>query len=1104
MGFTGTQKRLAHAVAFAMLGVTSLGVSSASAVQAPAFSLHAWSEPSTFSPADIAACAEGGPENAEKCDQYQILLTNVGDASSSGPVTIADTLPAGVTFSRVNHNAAYGVDGNGEGERWECSPAENAQGRQVVTCEFPEAVPVGNYAPPLALVVSPPSGPVAGPLLSEISVTGGGTAMPVSMVQETPVSPPPAWGVREFAIEPAGGNGEPLTGAGAHPWELTTSIGMPIRTAVPDAPRHEFQPAENVRSITVELPAGLTGDPLTAPRCTPTELAESSGPNVHGFSAALNSCPVGSEVGAIAFIGAFAGSGEINMSGGGNMTPIFNMAPQAGYPAEFAFKADGVPVYLFANVVNTASGYALRITTPGIPEIVMTTDVVLTFFGDPGQVDGEPSQAAFLGDPMDCSTSGLTSRIEAESYEDPGHLSTRETVVYPSLSGCGLLSFAPSFTFAPSVAEGGTTQADEPSGYTAVLKVPQTSAFSELATPQVKDVSVTLPAGVAISPSAADGLVGCDEAQIALDSTEAGACPLASQIGSAEAVSPVLPNPLEGHVYLASPKCGGEGQPACTEASASNGELFGLYLEVQGPGFAVKFPGVVSVNPATGQVTTRFENLIQQAVSEVKLQFKAGPRAPLANPQSCGTASTASDITPWSTPATPDAVGSSSFNVDWDGNGGACPASLPFSPGFTAGTENPAAGAFSPFTLTVTRHDREQDLSAIAVSTPPGLAGILKGVALCAEPQAAQGTCPAAAQIGTTTVAVGSGSHPYWVQGRVYLTGPYKDQPFGLSVVVPAVAGPFNLGNVVVRASIHVDPHTAALTIASDPLPQTIDGVPLRVQTVNVTIDRPGFTYNPTNCNQLQMTGTIAAAQGASSSVSSPFAVTGCKSLAFSPSFTVSTQAKTSKQQGASLNVRYATPAGQANTAKVDVTLPKQLPARLTTIQQACTEAAFAANPASCPAASEIGTATATTPVFASPLSGPMYLVSRGGAAFPDVVAILQGENVTVDLTGNVNIKNGITSSSFETVPDAPISVFEMQLPEGPHSGLAANLPAKAKGSFCGQSLTMPTTIVAQNGAQITQSTKIAVSGCPKAKKKAKVKQHRHRARRRKGAARRR
>jgi hypothetical protein len=322
----------------------------------------------------------------------------------------------------------------------------------------------------------------------------------------------------------------------------------------------------------------------------------------------------------------------------------------------------------------------------------------------------------------------------------------------------------------------------------------------------------------------------------------------------------------------------------------------------------------------------------------------------------------------------------------------------------------------------------------------------------------------------------------------VYLTTGYKGQPFGLSIVVPAVAGPFDLGIIVVRASIHVDPSTAALTITSDPLPQTIDGIQLRVQTVNVTVDRPGFTFNPTNCAQMQVTGTLSGAQGASSSVSSPFAASGCANLPFKPVFAVSTQARTSKQEGASLDVKYISGVGQANAKEVDVSLPKALPARLTTIQQACTEKAFDADPASCPVASEIGTATASTPLLASAAVGPVYLVSHGGAAFPDVVAVLQDEGVTIQLTGNINIKGGITSAAFNTIPDVPISVFQMLLPEGSHSGLAANLPGKAKGSMCAQKLTMPTTLTGQNGVVVKQTTKIAVTGCPKAKKKAKAK----------------
>ncbi len=579
-----------------------------------------------------------------------------------------------------------------------------------------------------------------------------------------------------------------------------------------------------------------------------------------------------------------------------------------------------------------------------------------------------------------------------------------------------------------------------------------------------------------------------DEPDNGLTRMTPGHCPAASQIGTVKVTTPLSTSPLEGHVYLAQPDCS-----PCTQTDAEDGKMIGLYIEMQGSGLDVKLPGVAEVGGpntpglAAGQIRARFLENPQFPFSDLQLTLKGGSHAPLANPQGCGQAVTGSELTPWSSPETPTATPVSSFAVSWDGAGGACPAGMPFSPGFSAGTVTPTAGAFSPFVLSFSRRDGEQDLSAIGTSLPAGLLGVLKGVERCPEPQAAQGTCGAGSEIGTTQVAVGAGSHPLLVSGKVYLTGPYRGAPFGLSVVVPAVAGPFNLGTVVVRAAITVDPHTTALTITSDAFPQSVDGIPLRIQTVNVTVDRPAFVFNPTNCGRRQVTATIVAAQGASTDVSSPFAATGCDALVFKPSFSVSTQAKTSKRQGASLDVRYASAWGQANTAQVAVTLPKQLPARLTTIQQACTEAVFAENPASCPAASAIGTATAVSPILASPLMGPVYLVSHGGAAFPDIVAILQGEGVTVDLTGSIDIKHNVTSSTFASVPDAPISQFEMRLPEGPHSGLSSNLPTKANGSFCGQTLTMPTIITAQNGAIVKQTTKITVTGCPRAKKKAKT-----------------
>jgi hypothetical protein len=408
--------------------------------------------------------------------------------------------------------------------------------------------------------------------------------------------------------------------------------------------------------------------------------------------------------------------------------------------------------------------------------------------------------------------------------------------------------------------------------------------------------------------------------------------------------------------------------------------------------------------------------------------------------------------------------------------------------------------------LTFKREDREQNISSITTTLPQGLLASVANVTQCPEPQASVGGCPANSEVGTTTVGVGSGTDPYYVTGHVYFTGPYNGAPFGLSVVVPAVAGPFNLGNVIVRVALSINQSTAQVTATSGAFPQIIDGVPLRIRTVNVTLNNPAFTFNPTSCSALSITGTIHSTTGASANVSSPFAAAGCKNLPFKPGFSASTGGKASKANGASLLVKVTskggpqTGGGEANIRSVKVDLPKQLPSRLTTLQKACTEAQFNTNPAGCPAASAVGTATAATPILAHPLTGPAYLVSHGGKAFPDLEIILQGEGVTLVLDGNTSIKNGITSSTFKTVPDAPISAFELKLPTGKYSVLGANVPAKANYSLCGQTLAMPTAITGQNGAVVKQTTKIAVSsGCAKKKVKKKKAKHGRKGSRKKG-----
>jgi hypothetical protein len=929
-----------------------------------------------------------------------------------------------------------------------------------------------------------------------VRVEGGGaspaaTSMPSTM-PNTVEGPAATFGIADFNMQASDLGGAVDGQASGHPDSVMTlfnfNTGLEQRFEGRTLPENVHPP----KDIVVSLPPGFVGDPRAAATCTAVQLIGHGG---------LSSCPPASRVGtALVFI-----------EGGEGLVPeVYNMVPEKGYPAQLAFKILGKEVTLYASLVHTSSGYAVRVADTGLPRTLGIEGAGLILSGDPNAANNEPNNPhAFFTNPADCSAGPLTAKIEADSWAEPGNWVSADSVVYPQISNCTLLQFAPTLQMRPEV-----TEAEAPTGVDIDIKTPQSpSQFPVLATPDLKGVTMTLPEGMTIAPGAADGLVGCDATgsngidmpvgdhapSVAGEGEEIGAdgmshlvaghCPLASRIGTVQVTTPLLKEPLEGNVYLAAPQCGGAGQNACTAADATNGRLYGFYIEAESSGVVIKLGGRISADPTTGRLTARVTEIPQQPVSEVSLHIKGGPRAPLANPRRCGPAETSADLTPWSSPVTPDALPSASFGVDWNGSGEPCPATVPFAPAMTAGSENGVAGHFSPFTLELQRPDRSQDLSRLQVRMPVGLLGMLASVPLCGEPEASQGTCPAASEIGTVAAAVGSGSHPFVVTGgQVYLTGAYHGSPFGLSVVVPAVAGPFDLGNVVVRSAIDVNPSTSAITITSDPFPQFLDGVPLRIQTLKVTVDRPGFTFNPTTCANQQVTATVESAQGATAHLASPYATEGCRSLPFKPTFKVSTQAKTSKARGASLTVRVAERPGEANIQKVDLRLPVALPARLTTLQKACTAAQFEANPAGCPAASVIGTAKAITPVLKAPLQGPAYLVSHGGAAFPDVEFVLQaderGGEVQIVLDGKTQIKKGVTYSRFETVPDAPIGSFETVLPQGPHSALGTNIPAKAKGSLCGQRLTVPTTLTGQNGVVVKQNTKVAVTGCAKGKPK--------------------
>jgi hypothetical protein len=1061
--------------------VTGTGTAAASV----AWTVRSLAQPSRFLPA--------GP------DRYEILVSNTGGKESSEPPTVTDRLPKGLTMASTM------------GEGWGCSPSEASPEQWVVTCSFEESIGAMRYTQPLFIEVSPP-GVAPGVLQNEVGVTGGGATVSDRLTESTEVGTvPPGFGLTEFNIEAHTETGEESSQAGGHPWEFTTSFGIPWVQTQSGAVEEPFVPVENLKKVVVELPLGMSGNPFAAEQCIQAQLKG-------------NHCPAHSRVGTIAIAAGFLPQAEYRYTGGPpGVSGLFDMKTERGYPAEFGFTAYEQVIYLYATVVHSSDGERLRLTTIGAPPHAEAGNVEVTVWGEPGALNGSGSTQALLTNPVNCTSSGKA-RIEINSWAQPEHVIAEETPVFTGLTGCPVLqpSFTPELEVKPTSGEG-TTRADSPFGLSDAVGLPQTTGFGEAATAEIKDVSATLPPGVSINSAAAQGLVGCKERGpegINLgtssigpagrdegdpEATELGAghaggnnslynddqyhtapghCPAASTVGTVEVVSPVVAEPLIGHLFLAQPKCGVEGLRACVEGDTENGTLFAGYVELAGDGVLVKEKGTLSVNPANGQITLHVNELPQFPFSSLKLTVNGGSRAPLATPQACGSASTASSFTPWSSN---EAVApTSAFTVDADGAGGACPATWPFTPGFAAESLSPVAAVGTVFTTTLTRQDREQNPTGLSVGTPFGLLGNIASVTPCPEPQAASGECPETSLIGHDTAGAGAGPEPFYVHGKVYLTGPYKGAPFGLSVVTPAAAGPFNLGNIVTRATITVDRATAAVSITSDPIPQFRFGVPLRLKALNVTIDREGFLFNPTNCRAQQVTAMITGNQGATSNQAVPFAVTGCAVLPFAPKFSVSTSGKTSKANGASLTAKLVFPPrsqkAEADIRSVKVTLPKALPARLTTLQKACTEKQFASNPAGCPAGSFVGVAVAHTEILRSPLVGPAILVSHGGLAFPDLVVVLQAEGVTIELTGNTSIKKNVTTSTFASVPDAPVETFELVLPEGPHSALAAN------GNLCTQKLVMPTEFVAQNNATMYQNTAISVAGCPPSKPTVKIK----------------
>jgi uncharacterized repeat protein (TIGR01451 family) len=1114
------------------------------------------------------------PTSLHTGEPGQIVVTaeNRGDVPTNGEVTIADVLPAGLTATAIE-----GVAGERVGLSRNRGPVNCTLA--TLTCTFS-----GTLSPyeqiGVEISVSVKAGISSGEQ-NAASVSGGGAAG-VAIARPVNVSEAPArFGVENYQLIPENADGSVDTRAGSHPFQLTSVVAL--NTTTPEVGGGP-QGVALVKDLSPELPAGLIADPLALARCTTTQFA-------------ANECPADTAVGvATVTFDAQAVYGFDTVT-----APIFDVEPGLHEPARLGVRVLGVTTMFLEASLRAGGDYGVTLSAEDITQSASLLGIKLTFWGVPGDPrhDGqrgwecllnygactlseEAYPKPFLSLPSTCGEP-LQSTVVGDSWVQAGELGAEglgegvgtlpplASATLPVLQGCNHLPFSPAIEVTPE-----TRQASTPSGFALDIHVPQESGENTeaVASTPVKDITIALPAGVALNPAGADGLQACSEGQVGFEgvkefSTEPGVsnsmftpylpgsiaalaagdpeplepgvnfCPSGAKLGTVKIFTPLIANPLDGFIYLA------------TQNANPFSSLVAVYVVAKDreSGTLVKLPGSVSLNAATGQITVTLQNTPQLPFEDIELHFFGEALAPLATPARCGAYTTTANFVPWSalpasswegpnqSPSSPsdeaaETIDSSStFDITSGPHGSPCPgATLPFSPSLTGGSTNLNAGAFSPLTVTIAREDGQQALRGLQLRLPPGLSAILAGVPLCPEAQANAGTCTASSQLGETTVSAGVGGKPYTLTGgKVYLTGPYNGTgtctsssscaPFGLAIVAPVKAGPLDLEDapenhpacdcLVIRASIEVNPQTAQLTITTGGIPHIIDGIPLQLKDFNITIDRAGFIFNPTSCNPMSITGTIDGNEGADAPVSSSFHVANCASLRFKPKFTVSTSGKTSELGGASLLVKLTDPpvpgrgsapeagtlpggtqssggiGSQANLKAVKIDLPTQLPSRLTTLQQACLAATFDANPAACPPESVIGHVQVTTPILPGAsggvLSGPTYFVSHGGEAFPDIELVLQGDGVKIDLTGTTSIsKKRVTSVTFRTIPDVPVSTFTLTLPQGPYSALGTN---KNLCKLAGK-LTIPNALTGQNGTVIHESTKVSVTGCPPTRKK--------------------
>jgi hypothetical protein len=1045
-------KFLAAALTCAAPAAGPLASAAPAAAPSPAWTIQSLASPTSFDASHPAGL-----------DNYQVHVTNSGGHETDGSqITIVNTLPKGLTVEKVSLFPPRQI-------LTDIAPAPTCETNTVsdvttVTCQvtesvLPSAQPAKlNPGDELLLqitVATPPS--ASGSLINHVRVEGGGAGVVEGKFENRVADAHTPAGFTEFETTLTGPDGLPATGAASHPYQYTTSFAVNLERTPPGS-SYPVAPAEGeLREIEVALPPGLAGNPTAVGRCTPQQFNTFETKSSEGQgNFAVNECPLGSVVG-------LAMVQQLDGERAKLKAPVYNLVPPKGMPAQFGFQPTlGVPVYINTKV-RSSSDYGITAYLHNVTQAALVTASRITMWGVPwdkghDSMRGECAQSGFglcpvagqplpfLRLPSSCQNPLLTTMSFQTWTLPPAFAAAADTVSPPT--DCHLPPFTPTIEAKPTTSVG-----DSPSGLHFHLHLPQREReeqFEGLAEADLRDARVTLPRGLVVNPASAAGRGACSTAEVGLTTASGESpihfdesparCPDASKIGVVEAVAPAVDHPIAGTVYLAK------------QLDNPFGSLIAIYIVLEDPqtGIVVKLAGKVTPDPETGQLTTTVSESPQLPVEDFRFDFFDGPRAPLRTPVSCGAYVTSTEMTPWSAPQGASAFPSGSFDVT-SGPEGPC-SNGALAPRLNAGLAAPTAGAYSSFSLRLSRVDGTDEFAAVDVTTPTGLVAKLAGVPYCQEAEiaravsrsapgqgaleASQSSCPPASAIGTTTAGAGAGPAPFYTGGNVYLAGPYRGAPLSMVAVVPAVAGPFDLGVIVNRIALHVDPESAQVTARSDPLPRILYGIPLDVRDIRVNLDRPNFTLAPTSCEPKAIAAGVRGVSGASASVSNRFQVGGCEALAFRPHLSLRLRGGTKRGRYPALTatVRYPQGSNYANTAAVSVALPRSEFLAQSHIRTICTRVQFAAG--TCPKGSIYGRARAESPLLAEPLTGPVYLRSSSNP-LPDLVMALNGQ-IDVVAVARIDSHKGGIRSVFPAVPDAPLSKVVLEMPGG-KKGLLEN-----------------------------------------------------------------